>query len=739
MRNFWFSVVIGFALIFTGQQVLPWMYDLGFESIPVGKQLPDYMNAWGTGFEAEIQDTYLKEGKQALLITKLDPTTRASIVVEIPYVFKAKTIEITAYIKTEDIKQGYASLFVQMDGGGKTFLLRPNINNISGTTDWKLYSSGNIAISSKVDKLYVGVTMTGTGKMWVDKMDIKLDGKPLAQAPVNTKKIKPADLDTAFMHRTPVPSFALNDTLKQDLLLLSKIWGFVKYYHPAARAGQFNMDNELLRFLPSYVFKTHRQRIDTLEVWLQHFGQIEKKGKGLKISKKSIVIPSYTWIQDTLHLGKKLSLQLQAILRAKRSAQNYYVDFNKDGQPVFLHERSYDQASLDDQGMMLLTLFKIHAWLTYFYPYASTLKETPDDVFLHFLPYLSEARDENTVRYYLLEISAKFNDSQVELLDKKDFYSIFWGKNQANYILQMIDGQPVIAGYIDPNKDDKTGLRVGDVIRDVNGQLPRILYNDYKKYIAASNDAYYNYQLVSQLLRTNNNNLNITVTRERKLISRSVPCYPRSTLALQRFMNSDIPAWRFITPEIGYVDLTLLKPADVPVAMKDLYLSVGLVLDARNLESDVLLSLLLPYFASKQDVYARETRNDPLFLGHFKMEVQKKVPSSVKTPYQKRVVVLVNEGTKGGGERLVMALRACKQVTIVGNTTAGSPSLTSTLPLPGGIKLRFSSVGVYWPDGKLAHGEGIRIDNKVSPTLEGLVDRRDEMLEKAAKIIQPKQ
>jgi len=737
MRRIFFIILLLFGLFLQGQLVFPWKYDFGFEKTAEG-QLPDEVRLWGSAFDAKIQDVFYKEGHHALLITKTDPSQFAYMVFEIPHVFKAKSLEFTAYLKLEDVKQGYASLFVQMDGHGKTVLRRSNINNLSGTKDWQLYSTGNITLPSKVDKIYVGVVMTGVGKLWVDALDLRLDGKNLQQASIHPKKLKPADLDTAFSRRTLIPFFSLNDTLKEDLLTLCKIWGFIKYYHPQVRAGLFNMDNELLRFLPSYILKTHTQRQDTLHAWIQHFGSIEKKGKRLKITRASIVIPSYTWLDDTVRLKKETSIFLKNILNAKRKPSSYYLEFDADGRPVFQHERTYEQAFLADKGMIILTLFRIHAWLTYFYPYASLMKDSPDQIFTHFLPYLLEAQDENTVRYYLLELVAKLKDSQAVLLDRKDFYSTFWGKNQANYLLSLIDGMPVIAGYIDPALDDKTGLRVGDVIRDVNGQLPRILYENFKKYIPASNESYYRAQLVSQLLRTNNTSLNVTITRDRKLISRVVPCYSRTTLLVQRSVNSNIPAWRFVTPEIGYVDLTLLKPADVPVAMRDLYLSMGLILDARNLQSDELMNMLLPYFVSKSLIYAKETRNDPVFVGHHVMQINKKISSRIKSPYQKRVVVLINEGTKGGGERLVMALRACPQVIIVGNTTAGAPALVASLPLPGGMKLFFSSIGLYWPDGKMVHGDGIRIDEHVQPSIEGLIDRRDEMLEKAAMIIQTK-
>ena len=36
----------------------------------------------------------------------------------------------------------------------------------------------------------------------------------------------------------------------QNLVLLGKVWGFVKYHHPRLASGELSCDNELLRILP---------------------------------------------------------------------------------------------------------------------------------------------------------------------------------------------------------------------------------------------------------------------------------------------------------------------------------------------------------------------------------------------------------------------------------------------------------------------------------------------------------
>ena len=82
-----------------------------------------------------------------------------------------------------------------------------------------------------------------------------------------------------------------------------------------------------------------------------------------------------------------------------------------------------------------------------------------------------------------------------------------------------------------------------------------------------------------------------------------------------------------------------------------------------------------------------------------------------------------------------MAFRAGAHTTIVGSTTAGADGNVSSIYLPGGLLTRISGNGVYYPDGTQTQRVGIIPDVEVKPTIEGLKQGRDELLEKAIKLI----
>jgi C-terminal processing protease CtpA/Prc len=97
---------------------------------------------------------------------------------------------------------------------------------------------------------------------------------------------------------------------------------------------------------------------------------------------------------------------------------------------------------------------------------------------------------------------------------------------------------------------------------------------------------------------------------------------------------------------------------------------------------------------------------------------------------------LVNEISQSQAEYTTMAFQAGDNATIVGSTTAGADGNVSAIFLPGGLRTMISGIGVYDPDGTETQRIGIVPDVEVKPTIEGIKDGRDEVMEKAIEIVE---
>ena len=83
-----------------------------------------------------------------------------------------------------------------------------------------------------------------------------------------------------------------------------------------------------------------------------------------------------------------------------------------------------------------------------------------------------------------------------------------------------------------------------------------------------------------------------------------------------------------------------------------------------------------------------------------------------------------------------MALRTVPGSVVVGSTTAGADGNLSAITLPGNIFTGITGLGVYYPDGREIQRIGIVPDVVVTPTIQGIREGRDEVLERAVQLIE---
>ncbi len=108
------------------------------------------------------------------------------------------------------------------------------------------------------------------------------------------------------------------------------------------------------------------------------------------------------------------------------------------------------------------------------------------------------------------------------------------------------------------------------------------------------------------------------------------------------------------------------------------------------------------------------------------------IPVTPKFIYDGRIIILVNEETQSQAEYSCMVIQAAHKNTIImGSQTAGADGDVTGISIPGGIQTAFSGHGIHYPDGRPTQGIGIVPDIKISPTIKGIKEGKDEVLERA--------
>jgi hypothetical protein len=211
--------------------------NLDFEKVEKG--LPANWTTFGSAeYVFSVDSEVMKSGKYAATLAydgNNDKEYKA-LSYSIPATYEGQRVKLTGYVKTQNVT-GSAGLWMRIDPGALSF---DNMQNraIKGTTDWKRYEITLDLHASAAKEIVVGALLVGKGKIWVDDLQVTIDGKTLANAPARAPL--PAELDKEFDKGSKVDSISLDKQKINNLETLGLVWGFLKYYHPNIAKGNYN-------------------------------------------------------------------------------------------------------------------------------------------------------------------------------------------------------------------------------------------------------------------------------------------------------------------------------------------------------------------------------------------------------------------------------------------------------------------------------------------------------------------
>ena len=102
--------------------------------------------------------------------------------------------------------------------------------------------------------------------------------------------------------------------------------------------------------------------------------------------------------------------------------------------------------------------------------------------------------------------------------------------------------------------------------------------------------------------------------------------------------------------------------------------------------------------------------------------------------YKGKVAILVNESTQSHAEFSTMALQVFPNSKVIGSQTAGADGNVSKFNIAGNLTA-FTGLAVFYPDGRETQRIGIVPDIEVKPTIKGIKEGKDEVLERALEYI----
>ncbi|WP_299523474.1 S41 family peptidase [Winogradskyella sp.] len=650
----------------------------------------------------------------------------------IPADFGGKKIKLSGYLKVENVN-GWAGLWLRID---------PNVGfdnmqskKIDGTNDWKKYEI-ELDYNNKAKTIVFGGLLVGSGKIWVDNFTITVDGKPLSEAP--ERELSKAQKDKEFDAGSDISITDLNDSKIKDLTLLGQIWGFLKYYHPEIGKGNYNWDYELFRMLPAYLnSKSNSERNSVLLAWINKYGDIKPCKSCKDIAEDAFLKPDFSWMADK-SISRELQEKLQYIQKNRHQGTHYYIEMSPYvGNPDFVSEEQYADMPYPDDGFRLLSVYRYWNMINYFFPYKHLMDKDWNSCLSEYIPEFLNAKNELEYELAALKMIGDIKDTHANLWGGNNKIQEQRGEFRSPVHVKFVEDQLIVDALFEDEKSKNSGLNVGDIITHINDKSVDDIVKDIYDFYPASNQPTRLRDISFDILRSTQN------TSDLKIISNGKPKHitlnlynPKDIEGYYRWYKreSEGKSYKMLDNNIGYITLKNIKQEDVDEIRKVFKDTKGIIIDIRNYPSAFMPFNLGTFLTSKSSEFVKFTNGSVDYPGEFTFGKTLSVPSKGKT-YKGKVIVLVNEISQSQAEYTTMAFRAGDNVTVVGSTTAGADGNVSTIFLPGGLRTMISGIGVYYPDGTETQRVGIVPDIEVKPTIEGVKNGRDELMEKAIDII----
>jgi len=523
----------------------------------------------------------------------------------------------------------------------------------------------------------------------------------------------------------------------QKLHTTAKIWGFLKYYHPEVAIGNFDWDQQLIEVLPKVrEAKNNDELSKVYGEWITGLGIVNKCKSCSSDSKLSFEKNfDLAWISDANLMTSSITMMLRNIEENRFQGRNFYVVPAQAGNVVITNETEYKDSLYPNVEYRLLGLFRYWNIIEYFYPYKYLLDKNWNEVLALMIPKFIDAPNEVQYKLAIKELVASVDDSHtwIHFEDRTNL-------KYFPYLIKNIDNNCVIAGFYNEKIAEKEGLEMGDIILAINGKDVQQEVLKEMKYTPASNlNRKICYIYLNLLNSTNRDNVELTIKRGNQILHSNVNLY-KFYEELRYYDSTLNKTWELLEDgKIGYIRMRLLEKnnKEIKTMMKTMMNTNGIIFDLRGYPRTTFYTLAT-YLNSEKKNFARTISPDFTYPGKFLYGKNLQAGKKNNNSFKGKVVILVDEQSLSLSEFAAMCLQTADNSITVGSQTAAADGNVSIFDYMGGFKTAVSGKGMFYPDGSDTQRVGIKIDYEISPTLSGLKEGRDEILEKAIEIISEK-
>jgi C-terminal processing protease CtpA/Prc len=453
---------------------------------------------------------------------------------------------------------------------------------------------------------------------------------------------------------------------------------------------------------------------------------------------------------DTIYSGELSQQFLSEILPRhfnRRRGQNDAEKIRFSSIPL---DESYLEKLKLEPNFRLLALARIYNVIRIFYPFASSIKSDWDSLLRVYIPLFAKA---STNKDYLLNVRALYsniNDSHGIISGKLNGDVL--GRGFVPFETSYIEGKFVITSIKEDtlNREGNKQIKIGDIVTGVNGVDIAALVRANKEILSASSSHAFYDQIQNYLFRGNLNDTIVITAKRRDVAPRNIKFLlaKKSTIIIddyRTFFRDTTLIFQQQGKKIAYVNMAKIERSQVEKFLKDIPNTSGIIFDIRGYPNGTVYDIMSPFLQTKIDLLRSDiliVEGKPRYLNsnaapEYQIEstIQNDVPAYNKYKYSGKVIVLINEKAQSLSEHVALFLKRAFNATLVGSPTVGADGNVTSFSIPGGLELYFTGMEIKSITGESIQNIGVLPDAFVYPTLKGVANKKDLVMEKAIEII----
>jgi len=454
------------------------------------------------------------------------------------------------------------------------------------------------------------------------------------------------------------------------------------------------------------------------------------------------------WLSDESFLGSSLVAvfsrfnETPVVNRARAP-----VSFGSLGEANFSNQRFYANMDFADTGYRLLGLFRLWNAMKYFFPYIDIIDDDWTELLIKHIPMMLEGEDRLSYQLTLASLASRLHDAHIGFSSDLDMFDDRFGRYVVPAHFTEAEGHLVVVQQIQMRiSGQEPRLMPGDIVIRVNGRDVDEVISEKLRYISYPNEEKALFLLANSHmpLRQHSSDvpMELYVLRDNIEIGVEIEVTPSRLISgrLPLFSAQTIPTRGFerLENNIGLIHPFTIREGSIQRIMEYFADTSGLIVDLRQFPMhDWMIWELAEFIVETPLNFSQITIVSQAIPGvfvDFGRQYSGGFDGGWNTSayfYENNVVLLMDEGSQSRPEHAILSLRNGSNVTVMGSNSIGANGDVRYLPLPGGLRMGFSSGGIFTSEGKQMQRIGVVPDIYVPRTVAGIRDGRDELLEAA--------